>query len=59
MEQEHELEADLRRVENWSELTWWETMVNPSRASQLKEGVRENCFSEMKRMGGLGQVWVI
>jgi len=29
MEQEHELEVDLRRVENWSEFTWWETVVEP------------------------------
>jgi len=29
MEQEHELEVDLRRVENWSEFTRWETVVEP------------------------------
>jgi len=29
MEQEHELKADLRRVENWSGLTWWETVAGP------------------------------
>jgi len=29
MEQEHELEAELQRVENWSEFTWWEIVVEP------------------------------
>jgi len=29
MEQGHELKADLRRVENWSEFTWWETVAEP------------------------------
>jgi len=29
MEQEYELGADLQRVENWSELTWRETMAEP------------------------------
>jgi len=23
------LETNLRKVENWSELTWWETVVEP------------------------------
>jgi len=33
MEQEHELEADLQRVENWSESLYEKQWLNPSRTS--------------------------
>jgi len=41
MEQEHELEADLRIVENWFGSLDEKRWLNPSKASQLlKEEVR-------------------